>query len=270
MGELRGNGGAPQLCAANPGVGTIAEIGFADGERTWSEDVDLVALAALECEKHDHETINHGDWLEHPSSGFAILPQFVSLEPMEEEAVRTVTTVQVNHGQLVPRGLFEYQHAWGKDAAASISRGFDVWVQMDFATLLDALRAEPQTCSVFATELPETEERPVRMRRALLGPTIHYMQAPGDESSDDEHTFCPCCLLTNSYETFRPLIEGDELLALRMFALRDNEGKVLADCRINGEDWEPGAEALRRYAETWPPAGYEHRKQYVVLQTVEV
>jgi hypothetical protein len=37
---------------------------------------------------------------------------------------------------------------------------------------------------------------------------------------------------------------------------------------VNGEDWEKGAQALREYAKTWPPAGYEFRKQYVVLQTL--
>jgi hypothetical protein len=31
---------------------------------------------------------------------------------------------------------------------------------------------------------------------------------------------------------------------------------------------EKSKEGLQKYAETWPEAGYEFRKQYVVLQTV--
>ena len=64
-------------------------------------------------------------------------------------------------------------------------------------------------------------------------------------------------------------MEGDAFYGLRLYAARDENGEPQADCRINGEDWEPGKEALRDYAGTWTPAGYEFRKQYVVLQTVE-
>lgn len=34
---------------------------------------------------------------------------------------------------------------------------------------------------------------------------------------------------------------------------------------VNGHDFEPGAAALREYVKTWPGAGFEFRKQYVVL-----
>ena len=47
------------------------------------------------------------------------------------------------------------------------------------------------------------------------------------------------------------------------------EGVPAADCRVNGEDWEKGMQALREYARTWPAAGYEFRKQYVVLQSIQ-
>jgi hypothetical protein len=65
------------------------------------------------------------------------------------------------------------------------------------------------------------------------------------------------------------LIEGDAFYGLRLFALRDEDGNPGADCRVNGDDWEKGAQAFHAYASTWPSAGYEFRKQYVVLQTVE-
>ena len=50
--------------------------------------------------------------------------------------------------------------------------------------------------------------------------------------------------------------------------MRDGKGKAQADCRVNGSDWEKGAEALRHYVATWPEAGFEMRKQYVVLHTI--
>jgi hypothetical protein len=50
--------------------------------------------------------------------------------------------------------------------------------------------------------------------------------------------------------------------------MRDANGDPQADCRVNGDDWDKGTEALRKYVGTWPAAGFEMRKQYVVVQTI--
>ena len=49
---------------------------------------------------------------------------------------------------------------------------------------------------------------------------------------------------------------------------RDQDGTAGADCRINGEDYEPGMAALRAYVATWPGRGFEFRKQYVFIHTL--
>ena len=64
-------------------------------------------------------------------------------------------------------------------------------------------------------------------------------------------------------------MEGERLYGLRLFAARGEDGAPQADCRVNGDDWEPGAQALREYVKTWAEAGYEFRKQYVVLQNFD-
>ena len=63
-------------------------------------------------------------------------------------------------------------------------------------------------------------------------------------------------------------MEDTGFFGIRFFAVRDEQGVTEADCRVNGEDWAVGAEALRKYAATWPGAGYEFRKQYVILHTL--
>src|SRR5215510_12369335 len=83
----------------------------------------------------------------------------------------------------------------------------------------------------------------------------------------DSWSFCPCCLLTNSYGAFESLIESDGFFAIRLLAMRNGDGSAQADCRVNGEDWQAGQRALCDCARTWPDAGFEVRKQYVVLQT---
>src|SRR5690348_11923615 len=80
------------------------------------------------------------------------------------------------------------------------------------------------------------------------------------------HDFCPCCFLTNSMETFKGMLEGEGFFAIRFYAVRDAEGQAQADCRVNGEDFEAGKQALLKYVEKWPAAGFEFRKQYVIIQ----
>jgi hypothetical protein len=264
---------APALCPANPGIGVEAKVAFSRVDRRWSEEVNLVRLASAVLRERGYSVTNEHTWLLHGDSGFAIFPQLVGIHPLDDGGVRTVTTLQTNHPKLSPSGVFEYQHSTGNSIAESISQGFDQWVQTDFVPLLDALRARPESCTVLEMEFPAKEGEPVRVRRAVLGPVAHFTLEPPNQRGGDaseEHPFCPCCLLTKSFEAFRDLIEGEGFYCLRLFAARDTEGMPQADCRVNGEDWEKGANALREYASTWPPTGgYEFRKQYVVLQSIE-
>lgn len=63
--------------------------------------------------------------------------------------------------------------------------------------------------------------------------------------------------------TFKHLWEPEETYCLRLLAVNNN-GAVTADCRINGEEYEPGKAALREYAATWHTE-FQMRKQYVVI-----
>jgi hypothetical protein len=64
------------------------------------------------------------------------------------------------------------------------------------------------------------------------------------------------------------LLEGDGTYCRRLLALRDPKGEPGADCRLNGDDHDAGAEALRRYVTTWPGRAFEMRKQYVVIHSL--
>jgi hypothetical protein len=220
----------------------------------------------------NHSVVNQKTWLLHPASGFMILPQFVTLQPLSDGGVRTVTTLQINHPALVPDGVFEYQHSAGSTSAEAIAKGFDQWLQTDFVTLLDALQSEPESCTVWKMSFPAVDGKPARSRRVVLGPITHFMenlQNPAEINVPEDHPFCPCCLFTRSFDAFRNFAEGDGFYCIRLFAARDAEGIPQADCRVNGEDWEKGVQALCDYAKIWPAAGYEFRKQYVVLHNID-
>ena len=254
---------APLLCPSNPGIGVEAKIAFSTGDRSWTEHVNMVDLAAAVLKKLGYAVANEKTWLRHADSGFMILPQLVGMEHLDGGGGQTVTTVQTNHPTLAPGGVFEYQHAAGDSIADSISKGLEQWVQSDFVPLLDALRPTPESCTAVEWAFPAKDGKPARVRRAVLGPAARFVQEPpskAEGNTAEEHPFCHCCPLTNSFEAFRDLIEGDDLYCLRLFAARDANGVPQADCRVNGEDWEKGAQALRDYVRTWPAAGLEFRK----------
>ncbi len=260
----------PPILPGNPGRGVFTTLRLLDEDIGSIESANVVDIAASVFTENGYSVTKEKSWFVHDESGFLIQPRFVHIQPMEN-GLHTVTTTQIHHPTLTPGGVFEYQHSFGNNLAATVAKGLDMWVQTDFVTLLESLRDKPASCMVMEMNFPETEEASARVRRAVFGPVAHFMaerpEEPANES--EEHPFCPCCLLTRSFEAFKQMVASTDFLCLRLYAARDDEGQPQADCRVNGEDWEAGAQALRDYALTWPQHGYEFRKQYVVLQTLE-
>ena len=67
-------------------------------------------------------------------------------------------------------------------------------------------------------------------------------------------------------EAFTDLLKGREFLGVRLYAARDAQGEISADCRVNGEDYPAALPYLHTYVQSWPQAGLEFRKQYVVIR----
>jgi hypothetical protein len=226
---------------------------------------DLVQLFVEGMARGGYVVTSHEAWLEHRDSGIAIRPRVLE-SPSAPPFIRSVVVVTTSHPRLPPNGIFEYQHAVASTQREAISNGIDQWLQIDFPVLLDALRDRPEHCMAMEWQF-ERNGLPGLSRRALLGPVGHLAAHP-ERAKGGAHPFCPCCLLTNTFEAFRPLVEADGFYAIRLLASRDENGSTQADCRINGSEWESGKRALCSYADTWPQAGLEMRKQYIVLQTV--
>jgi len=264
----------PPKCPGNPGVTAAGRIAFSNSERTWTEEFQLVPIVAGVLRSRGHEVVQHESWLELRQSGFVLQPLIVQLEPLDKGGVRTVTTMDVRHADLITDGLFKYQHATGDDVVKSLAQGFESWESIDLPVLLDALRARPEKCTLWEMNFPAKDGLPARVRRAVLGSVACYAAnpPPADKTADEsaggcEHAFCNCCFLTRNFEAFRAQLEGDGCVGIRFYAMRDEDGTPAADCRINGEDYEPGMQALRCYVATWPGHGFEFRKQYVLLHT---
>jgi hypothetical protein len=256
----------PSALGTGPTLGSSVSTALTDGETTWSERVDLVSLAQQVLQSNGHMAASDGTSVTHDESGYALKPTLVELQPLQDGRVRSVTIIHVYHPQLPPEGVFEYQHAAAATLEKSIVAGFEQWLRFDFPAFLDAVREIPKACHSWQLSIPPKDGLPEIRRRAILSPVAHFLERP-QAAHDETHSFCPCCLLTRTYEAFRPLIEADGFYGIRLYAALSADGTAQADCRINGQDWEQGAAALRDYAASWTrTGGYEFRKQYVILQ----
>lgn len=200
--------------------------------------------------------------------GLRLLPHWVETEQKANGNHRTATVVEVWHQGLFPDGLFEYQHAIGPTLQDSVLSGFRSWIQMDLATLREAVGTDKPDHPFMSMTFPkENADHPLE-RQILFGPTIHSRERvlPEEIENQEGHAFCPCCLFTNSMEAFTDLLKTDRFLGIRLFASRDSDGLCQADCRVNGKDFEAALPLLKAYAERWPDGGTEFRKQYVVIR----
>ncbi len=262
---FRSRSSVPVVSEDNPGQGVAFRAAFSDATRTWEEEVNLLDSLEAVTRSRGLKAQRHSAWLE-LESGIVVQPQIVAYETHESGGVKTATTIQASHKNLIPAGLFEYQHAVGDDLRSAIAQGFENWAQLDLVVLTDALREQLENCTSLAIDYPKNALRKALKRRVVLGPASHLAKKPTAE--DEEHPFCPCCLFTNSFDAFRDFLESDSFHGIRLFVMRDENGAAQADCRVNGTDWEVGAEALIKYAQGWPDRGFEFRKQYVAIQSV--
>ncbi len=227
--------------------------------------VDLLSKA-LAKENYQH-TANLATGRIKLENGFNLRPVCGGITPIDQGGCRTMTNIYFEHPDLAPEPAFEYQHSVGDSAESSIAKGFEQWVQLDLATLSAALEDKLTQFTALEMAFPATETEAALTRRAVLGAVAHLATNPDPNAGQDEHSFCPCCLFTRSMPAFERLVREDRFLGIRFFAMRNAEGLPEADCRVNGEEFEAGKEALRKYIDTWPNRGFEFRKQYVVVHS---
>jgi hypothetical protein len=256
---------SPGVGPGNPGFSTGGRLDLDLPEGPVTEELDLVALTEEVLRARGHTVERREDVLIHPDTGLELAPQIAALD-FAPTGLRGCCTVEARHPAFGTPAPFEYQHFVGPRGPATpvLREALDQWAQVDFAVLLDALRPLPEASTLLEIPAGSADGGPPRARRVLLGPVAHLATNPGPE---EEHPFCACCFVTRCAEALRPLFEAEAFYAVRFFAARDERGRPQADCRVNGEDWDPAAQALKAYVKTWPARGFEFRKQYAVFHT---
>lgn len=240
---------------ANPGIGSMANWTFRDGRRTWQEPMNLLNTLERLLAERGRSIRVEGPLVLDVESQLSLRPLLHTMQPVNQNGVRTSTTIEIKHPTRILSPVFEFQHSAGPNLEASLMAGFRQWYDSDFITLLDAVRDEAVDCM----ELSDNE------RRITLGPLILGCQ-PDLPRDDSEYPLCPCCMFNRTKDAYQSLMTAPDFYALHLYAARDPHGRPIADCRLSGEDYPAGKRALVEYVRTWKSAGVESRKQYVLIQ----
>ncbi|MFZ6686772.1 DUF6348 family protein [Undibacterium sp. SXout11W] len=200
--------------------------------------------------------------------GLIFAVQQIESVALGEDRVRTCTKIHAWHPTYFPQGIFEFQHALAATEEAAFVDGFKQWINMDLQVLLDATLDVPVNCTVIEMNTAADETNATaHFRQVILGPVAHLASLAAPKKKE-EHPFCPCCLFTESIAAFHDVLQSDRFVGVRLFASRDNQGILAADCRVNGEDFQAAVAPLVQYAEAWPQRGLEFRKQYIIIRSV--
>lgn len=250
----------PVIDHRNPGRGHTVKVAFSNQQdETWSESVNLITALSDVLTQNQYAHTKFDSWITLPA-GLILQPQIVAIDPLDSVGVKSTTTIEITFGtENEEQSLFEYQHSSGSTVIDSISNGFEAWISSDLVVILEAISGKFEHCTRLEMTIPELEGT----RLAVLGPITYY--AKHQSAVQEEHPFCPCCLLTNNFEMFRQQIRDTAVYGIRMFAMRKENGDLAADCRINGHDYQDGKASLINYAQSWPNCDFEFRKQYVIL-----
>jgi len=227
-------------------------------------ELDLIDVLLRALRSQGYE----GEWVEDRivlASGTNLDCDFIESAQMADGRVRSSSRTVAWNDKYFPEGLLEYQHSSGASLEEALEQGFESWIRLDLALLEWIATDQVEENAGTRMEIPVNERS--LTREVVFGPTARLAQNPPADA--EEHAFCPCCLFTNSAEALMEAISVDRFLGIRLFAMRNPDGGVQADCRINGEDAPQALPALRDYVASWPDCGFEFRKQYVVVRTRE-
>ena len=206
----------------------------------------------------------------HLDSGLVFRPQLVAVQPLDNGGVRNGHDGRDEPPRAGPDGVFLNSSTPAETTTeASINSGFDQWARTDLVTFLEALRDKPETCMTLEMQRSPGGTAGRRGPAAILSrPVSHSRRAcrpPRVGAAGDEH---PRLLPVDPLlEAFKGVVQSDGFFAIRLFARGTPPARPT---RIVGSTrrLKPGVKALRKYARTWPPAGFEFRKQYVLLRTL--
>jgi len=248
----------------NPSKGTTFSISVTGPAGQRTESINLITELHAAFTRAGRRCSVRNGMVHDAATGASFLPGIVSFQPKDDLTMQMCTTIEVHKPDMFPKPFFEYQHSLGDTAAKSVARGFDDWLELDFPAIEDALHHELPNRTLFEMTLSDGI-----CRRVVFGPVKCWGQpipaAPGEEG-EGHPPFCPCCLFTHCGEAFKPLLESKDVFAIRFFAMRDQDGSPVADCRVNGMDFPSGQAALVSCVKEWPGEGFEWRKQYVIVQ----
>jgi len=230
----------------------------------------------LDVEISNNETEND-KWIYIKDNGYYLLPLLINFYYNENNELKISATIQIHHKEIFPNGIFEYVYPQKEveNAIDGLFELFETWADLDWLTLCDCLKFEKSEYMSMRIDLNKgkTQARHVFYGAILVIRTLMWKRQKRGELMLilTLMNFCPCCLFINSMEAFDEQIKDtSQNYAIRLFAMKNPDGEIDADCRINGEEYPQAEKYLKNYAKTWKNCNIiKFRKQYVIIRNVE-
>jgi hypothetical protein len=197
-------------------------------------------------------------------SGLRLQAAVLETLALADGRIAAVVRIVAFHDTAFSAGLPEVLHAAGRDAQQALEEGLGAWVRGALPVLEDAVRGQVRHSALLAINSPPQGAEPVAAYQAILGPIL-YVDGQAERYGEDEES-CPACMTTRMQDLLRERLSGDGVMGLALVAGRDAQGRLIADCRINGEHFADGAERLLAYARSWAGSGLDIRSQYVIIR----
>lgn len=189
------------------------------------------------------------------------------VEELRENVKAARLSITLDH-RLFPGPIFEFVYGWGSSTKVATINAFERWIDSDFPVIHDFLADHKlengHTSEVkIASNSGETGEQ--ISWKGIIGPLLIFK---GGEVVYDQE---------NRNEIIKPLFEaitGDFLgrrgmYPIRCFMSKNSDQQIEVDCRVNGEEWKRGYDALVECCQRWEVQDYLFWKQYLLIYSLE-
>lgn len=171
--------------------------------------------------------------------------------------------IKTRHEGLFPDGIFEFAYGGGTDMESAIIDAAYRWIQSDFNTIHDLLctAKEHNHDGNKADVVSMTPQGEVLGWEIVFGPLISTtIEGVKQKISQDE-------IFWRLFDVITEDLLGEKgIYPIKFFAIQNEKNEIDADCRLNGQDWQKGREALLEYIREWNLKDIFHwRKQYVIV-----
>ncbi|MEO7694361.1 MAG: DUF6348 family protein [Chryseolinea sp.] len=168
--------------------------------------------------------------------------------------------VDLHHPSLLPNGLKEVAIGTGSDDVIRTKAAVHSWTFTDYPVLYAYMSPAKVDMGVHRMSVVSQHDNEVLGWRFFIGPLYTHGYASNLGKDSDFEMYHAL------FDTILIHLTSPEVIAMKFSISVNPQGKVSANCRVNGGMWDEGAEALLRFGKTiFNGPGEHYREQFLLI-----